>query len=307
MDDSSIPLIHPIYLDVPMLVSFAAATQGGLSLGSEITEEKIETKATDARIDGKLGVSNLFSKLFEASVAAEAGSSTSDEGKQLRRESKSHTEASIAILLYDHLKRNEGFIIAPSSVDDCRRIEAGALVEVTGTLAKNAIDWVIDFIDAVSILGGLDSSQQQPEPQGQRHQRKQRRNTPSPTPDSQLRRMRELMDQDRQRTPISNAVLRCSQPDGLNAVVTLRTANLRDLTLSELNKNTVRVIGKVTRTIGDGESMSAFENYGFALLKPDVLRDMFTQLSNIEEMVADFTDVEVTGPAIQLLPLMVFV
>jgi hypothetical protein len=34
-----IPLIHPIYLDVPMLVSFAAAAQGGLALESEVTAE----------------------------------------------------------------------------------------------------------------------------------------------------------------------------------------------------------------------------------------------------------------------------
>jgi len=37
-------LIHPIYLDVPMLVSFAAALQGGLSFGSEVTEEQAEVK-----------------------------------------------------------------------------------------------------------------------------------------------------------------------------------------------------------------------------------------------------------------------
>ena len=53
--------------------------------------------------------------------------------------------------------------------------------------------------------------------------------------------------------------------------------------------------------------MSAFENYGFALLKPDTLRTMFTELSKADEMVADFTDVEVQGPAVQILPLMVFV
>ena len=29
-----IRLIHPIYLDIPMLVSFAAAIEGGLSFGS---------------------------------------------------------------------------------------------------------------------------------------------------------------------------------------------------------------------------------------------------------------------------------
>jgi hypothetical protein len=90
-------------------------------------------------------------------------------------------------------------------------------------------------------------------------------------------------------------------------VLTLRTENLRDLTLSELHKNTVRVVGKVTRTIGEGESMSAFENYGMALLKPEALSAAFRELAESEDVVADFSEVEVRGPAVQVLPLMIFV
>ncbi len=304
MSKSTIPLIHPIYLDVPMLVSFAAATQGGLSFGAEVTSETATSRFDGAKIAGKFGISNLFSSLFEASVDAEAASSRSEDGKEMRRESKAHTEASIAILLYDHLKRSDGYIVTPASAEDFADIEPGALVEITGTLEKNAIDWVIDCIDAISILSGLDPSQTLPPQSG----KNKGGNRPAPkSQNNQLVHMREMMDKDRQRTPISNAVLRCSQPEGLNAVVTLRTANLRDLTLSELHKNTVRVIGKVTRTISDGETMSAFENYGFALLKPATLRTKFAEWSKADEMVADFTDVEVQGPAVQILPLMVFV
>ena len=305
MAELSIPLIHPIYLDVPMLVSFAAATQGGLSFGSEITAESATAKSSDAKIAGKFGMSNLFSSLFDASVAAESETVRTEEAKELRRESKAHTEASIAILLYDHLKKNDGFVITPSTVEEFKSLEPGTLVEITGTLEKNAIDWVIDVIDAITILSGLgDSQSHSSQPQ---QSRKRRDKSLSNIQDNQLLHMRTWMEKDRQRTPISNAVLRCSQPDKLNAVVTLRTANLRDLTLSELNKNTVRVIGKVTRIVEEGNTMSAFENYGFALLKPDALREMFNTIAAVEEIVADFTDVEVKGPAIQILPLMVFV
>ena len=40
-----IRLIHPIYLDIPMLVSFAAAIEGGLSFGAEVTREASSSTA----------------------------------------------------------------------------------------------------------------------------------------------------------------------------------------------------------------------------------------------------------------------
>ena len=71
-----ISLIHPIYLDVPMLVSFAAALEGGLSFGSEVSHEKGVTQADASKVAGTLGLGELFSSLFQASVKAEAREST---------------------------------------------------------------------------------------------------------------------------------------------------------------------------------------------------------------------------------------
>ena len=99
----------------------------------------------------------------------------------------------------------------------------------------------------------------------------------------------------------------CDDPADFNAVITLRTEYLRDLTLSELHNNSVRVIGKVTRVVSEGESISAFENYGMALLNPKILRNAFASIASSEDLVAHFSDVVVEGPCLQVLPLMVFV
>ena len=124
---------------------------------------------------------------------------------------------------------------------------------------------------------------------------------------SRLGKMRATLDKDRKRTPISNVLLRCTVPNDITAVVTLRTENLRDLTLSELHKNSVRVLGKVTRVIGPEESMSPFENYGMALLPPSTLREAFRQMLGNNALAVEFSEVQVQGPALQVLPLMAFV
>lgn len=292
-----IKLIHPIYLDVPMLISFAAAVEGGIAYSSEVSKETHTGSSSDARVAGKFGLSSLFNRIFDSSLSIEANIEKSNEEKALKTETRGHTEASIAILLYDKLCKNKS-IDQPKEIDELENLTPGTLVELTGKIEKNAVDTVIDYIDAIDILSNLSTTNTKT---------KGSKKTVAKNNQTPLSNMREILDKDRRRTPISNVLLRCTQPSKCTAVVTLRTAYLRDLTLSELHKNTVRVIGKITRVIKDGESMSAFENYGMALLKSDMLNKAFEELSNNDEIRAEFSDVEINGPAIQVLPLMVFV
>lgn len=286
-------LIHPIYLDVPMLVSFSAAIQGGLSLGSEITKEAETTKIRSSSLDGRFGLSNLFGYLFDASVEGSLAGEKTNRNQETMKESRAHTEASIAILLYDHLLKNDGYIIKPENAKELSASGPGSLVEVSGTLVKNAVDAVIDYIDAINILSRLGETSLT--------------TTKKPPQKSQLENMRDTLDKDRKRTPISNVLLRCKEPSGINAIVTLRTENLRDLTLSELHKNSVRVVGKVTRVIQEDETMSAFENYGMSLIQPEILEEAFRKVTSTETTVAEFSEVVIPGPAVQILPLMVYV
>src|SRR3990172_10601966 len=298
-------LIHPIYLDVPMLVSFAAAIQGGISLESEVTQEKAANKSGSAKVTGKFGLSSLFSNLFDVTAETDISGSASGRNQETRRELKSHTEASIAILLYDELRRNKGYLIQPQDAAALSKVNPGTLVEVAGILEKNAVDTVIDYIDAVNILSGLASPAQSTMPM-LTQQASSKQAGKKPSSQSTLEKMRGTLDKDRKRTPISNVILRCVEPPGINVVVTLRTANLRDLTLSELHKNNVRVVGKVTRIVAEGQSMSAFENYGMSLLKPEMLKEIFDGLAASEDVVAEFSEVQIQGPAVQILPVMIF-
>ena len=284
-------LIHPIYLDVPMLVSFAAALQGGIAFGSEVTEKSSSESTQENSVKGKLGVSELFSQLFSASVAAESIANNSDNKNHIKTESKSHTESSIAIILYDQLLKSKDNLVRPESLEGFQSLEPGTLVELSGTVEKNAIDAIIDYLDAVRILISLDGSSQQ-------QVKKEKKN---------FQHMRDILDQDRKRTPISTVLLNCKKPSGLSAAITLRTENLRDLTLSELNKNDVKVVGKITRLINEGESMSAFENYGFSMVNSDLLGEIFDDLKKSKDVNVDISEITVSGPAVQILPLMIFV
>ena len=132
------------------------------------------------------------------------------------------------------------------------------------------------------------------------------KNSSSKSPKTQLGSIRNILEKDRNRTPLSNVLMRCHIPTDLAASVTLRRENLRDLTFSELHNNSVRLVGKVTRVIEKGSSMSAFENYGLSLLPAATLTDLFETMRT-DDIRAEFSDVEIKGPAVQILPLMIFV
>lgn len=298
-----IRLIHPIYLDVPMLVSFAAAIEGGVAFEQEVKSQQSSSTNNNAQISGKFGLSSLFSTIFDANVRASIDEQRTVREKTQTTESRGHTEASMAILLYDRLTNDFNSIIKPETHDALTILEPGALIEITGVLKKNAVDSVIDNIDAINLLSGLADS---PAPAPSNNLRNKNPQTVSPAA-SKLENIRKILDDDRKRTPISNVLLECLQPSGCKAVLTLRTENLRDLTLSELHNNSVRVVGKITRLIGSGQSMSAFENYGMALLAKDRLEEMFTSFSNNHNLRTEYSPVEVEGPAAQILPLMIFV
>ena len=290
-------LIHPIYLDVPMLVSFAAALEGGLSFGAEVTRQSSSSQDRTADVSASFGLSKLFSSLFSVSADVGTTGSKSEGEQETHRESKSHTEASIAIMLYDRLRSaGSDYLVQPTTNEDLEKVTPGALVELSGTIHKNAVDQLIDYFDTTNILSQLAATEQK----GQASKRSRAQSSP-------LQHARERLDADRKRTPISNVTLDCTVPRGAKAVITLRTENLRDLTMSELHKNDVRVVGKVTRILPAGETMNAFENYGLALFEPGFLDEIFSDMTNNENMVVEFSDLRIEGPAVQVLPLMVFV
>lgn len=300
-----IPLIHPIYLDVPMLVSFAAAVQGGISLSSEITQENKLGGSASGSASVEFSLSSLFKSLFESSAKVSGEAAVSGESQVVRKESRAYTEASIAIILYHELKKKGRSIIELFREQDVKSLPIGALVEISGTIEKNAIDSIIDYAAAADILSGM-AVDQPLSPASSSRSKSQALAKPKQQR-SEAGRIAEFLDQDRKRTPISNVILRTSDELELGVVISLRTANLRDLTLSELHKNNVRVVGKVTRHIAEGDSMVSFENYGMAMLDRHMLSELFEGIARTEGFAADLGDFVVEGPAIQVLPLMIFV
>jgi hypothetical protein len=208
-------------------------------------------------------------------------------------------------MLYHQLKTHKGSILEVASIRDTTNLPIGALVEVPGRFEKNTIDSIIDYAYAIDILSSMGDQQ---ESAGNTQQKGKQGFSPSSKKQkSDVAKVAEFLDQDRKRTPISNIILRTEKPTELDVVISLKKDNLRDLTLSELHKNNVLVVGKITRLIPEGEEMISFENYGMAMLNRELLSGIFTGITSTEGFAGELSDFVVRGPVIQILPLMIFV
>lgn len=288
-------LLHPIYLNVPMLVGFAAAIRDGVALESSVSRkaEGGEKSKSDANV--RAGLGKLLTPFISGSIGGALSSETSQGTQEVLKESRRHTESSIAIQLYDALIRDENLIFRPKVPSDLKDVPDGVLVEFKGIAHKNAIDTIIDTIAAITIMANFSFDQ------GVTKKR------PLDPQVAQVERIKQTLEQDRGRTPISNLVVECSSPDNLKAIVSLNRENLRDLTLSELQGNTVSVLGKVVRYIPEESEVVSFENYGLAMLARSEFDALFNNLSNINLFSGKFKNLFVKGPAVQVFPLMIYV
>jgi len=96
-------LLYPIYMDIPMMISFVAAMEGGYSLENTWKLTNDTSGEISGALDGEAGLPNIISNLVKASLKA----SGSVDGKLAKAEESQivfkHTEASLFMRLRHEL------------------------------------------------------------------------------------------------------------------------------------------------------------------------------------------------------------
>ncbi len=136
-------VLHPVYLDVPMMVSFLAALTGGISFEDETVRRTATGTERKAEAAAGVRLPSLVSFLsFDAS--ARAGRADRGEEGEETRTIRQHTAASHFNALYNALREREMFIpIGDASAADA--VEPGDVVEITGQFAGNPLESVLAF------------------------------------------------------------------------------------------------------------------------------------------------------------------
>src|ERR1700680_4428832 len=87
-------LVYPVYLDVPMLISFLAALEGGVSLEDQSTSRLSRSSGSEREGKIRAGLPSILSLLsldMSGRLSAKSEDQTGEETVAVRR----HTEASL--------------------------------------------------------------------------------------------------------------------------------------------------------------------------------------------------------------------
>ncbi len=308
--DPGYTLAHPVYLDVPMMISFLAALEGGVAVSGD--ETSTETGSRERLLSGRTGLRARLFGFGDAELSAEGSAQRREETSFVSQTQRHHTAASLFNILYGYLREDEQ-IIDLASAEELPNVRAGQLVEFTAGYLGNPLEDILAFFGALfpyiepdaSDETAANPSTRSGNPAKKAAARKAAIPSQSPPEDENegLKIIR-MMASDLETAPVHDLLFRTS--DGLEAVVTVASEFYSATTNENLRAGEFRVVGKVTRVLGDGDSINLTRRTVMGAAGPDMARDTIGNINDGEIDLAVANPI-VMGPALQVLPMSIFV
>jgi len=315
-----IDLVFPLYLDVPMMTSFAAAIQDGIAYGSDITQRTDQSKNISGEAEGRAGIPfmSIFSTLLALDARGKiAGNRAEGEGEEVKVVRR-HTEASIFMRLRQTLIDDDR-ILQINTLDDLERLrgaEQDYLVEVRGQIFRSplseTLETIFRFLDVfgVDLSDGKQAQKQSNRKQNRGQEQQGRAATTNPLGlDAEARQGLQLMKRirdDLAQSKVQDVVLHPAKIDELKVVLALAQESLPEGAFDNLLSGDFSVLGKVTRVIEDTDEISLYQRTVFRNVDSDSLDEMFDSFRDSEFFVMPEHPFHVEAPALQLMPLAIY-
>ncbi|GAA1858585.1 hypothetical protein GCM10009836_43480 [Pseudonocardia ailaonensis] len=142
-------LVHPVYLDPEMLISFLATLEGGASMSSEVSERSGETAKSAGEAGGEAKLPSVLSMLGISLSAT--GKYSRDKTRDESVESKfvrQHTAASLFNRLRTRMQE-DGYLHSIDPSGDLSGVETGMLIEVAGEFDESPLRKIVDVINSI--------------------------------------------------------------------------------------------------------------------------------------------------------------
>lgn len=304
-------LVHPVYLDVPMLVSFVAATEGGFALESEetATGATASDRTREATGRGRAGFP-LLGALIGVDMSGRYGRKDQEQESKETKVVRQHTEASLFNLLRHELVVEDRITVIERT-DQLGQLAIGDLVEISGEVVGNPLQQMLDLFFQILPYLGFDVEALM-KPKKRRDPAKSGnpavRAGAAPTDDldqEDVFRLLATMRGDLDTSSIRDLVL--LGPESVRAVLALLTEFLTPAAADRLLGGRFTAIGKVSRILRPDESINLTRRTALGLAGPVVARSLVTDFTADNELFVEIGDPVVDSPALQLLPLAVFV
>jgi hypothetical protein len=324
-DAPKIDLVHPLYLDVPMLISFLATLEGGVSYSSEVAEvaQRAKKSTAEGSAEGKLpGLTSLLGLSLSLSgrLQRDTDQSQSVESKFVRQ----HTAASLFNSLRHRLVIDDTVQEVRTS-SDLATVSAGSLVEISGRIDESPLQRLVDFVKNIfpfveeHVQAELKKLPTVKRNQRERMSTEQRQQVEvfeagvaamkaQVEGNKQTIKMMELIEQDLKSSPLSDLVV---QGNGVAGFLSAHREFLTDDLTAGVLGGTFKVLGKATAVDSAATAQAPVVRRGaMGSLSESVIESMLRGMRDSAQnsgIRLDLPEGHLRGPYVQLIPLAIFI
>ncbi len=316
-------LAHPVYLDVPMMISFLAHLEGGVSVQEEETRKEIG--ARDRALRSRVGLRLRLPTFLETDAGAEHATQRRDETSLESKTERHHTNASLFNLLYEYL-RSDDQVVDLRAPDELHALRGGQLVELAGEYLGNPLEDTLAYLG--SLLPYVDEQQEAQRAAAEEARTSARRSErsgnssrrgqspadvtavlenlvqQSANADQEFgKKMIVRMVDDIRNVPVHDVLLQAG--GGLRAVLTVSSEFYSATTNEYLKAGEFRVVGKVTRVLTGERTINLARRTVLGVAGTEVTTKLMTQMQQAFP-AGGVTDPVVGAPAVQILPMAIF-
>jgi len=304
MSESSevMELLYPIYLNVPMMISFVATMDGGYSLEKVWKQTKNLSGEMAGELEGEVGLPAVVSWLAHASLKA----SGNVDGRLGKAEESQivfkHTEASLFMRLRHELRR-QGRIIP---LDECgeehwQQVSPFSFVEISGEIHRTPINEIAQLskrlvpimVQSLPLTkeGNID--------------------IPSLSPE-QLNLLATIsivqaVVADLESSPLSDVIIKHEGQWEKVAVLNLSTKVLPLSDQELLHCGNVKVIGKITRVLTKKDSINLYRRSVLGIAAQSLSTQWAESFKSTPDVSIKLESPTVEYPAVEILPMAIYV
>jgi hypothetical protein len=304
-------LIVPIYIDTNALLDLLASIEGGFSFVEKVTSRTSTSsekeKSALAEAGTEFGIPNVLS-LLKIKLGGTLSAKKGEEYGEERETERYHTYGSLLHRLRSYLEA-ENLVKKLDSKDDVwGSIEPSSFVEIRGIVRPNPLADSFGRIDRLigiaQLVSGVNLSTS-----GQQTSGKGGKASPEKNQMVQMRQFVKGILADIEKGNIRTFVIDMLSPKGSSAVALLYTNYLRDQTMAEIEHKEFRILGKVVRKIEENseETIDLLRGTGLGGIGKDVLDKLLEAFNQLEGMNLPKVKAEAFGPALEIVPIAIFV
>jgi len=317
-----IDLILPIYIDTNALLDLLASIEGGFSVVEKITTQSTETRNVDkgVRADAgtEFGIPNVLSML-KVNIGYSSNWKKGQEDGQITEAEKYHTYGSLFFRLQEFLDTNK-LIKRVDDVTTWDDIQPTDFVEIRGVFRPNPLANSLEIIDKLigifqlfdsDTLSPNKSSTQKLTPEQKKESQEAKRKTQAQSKQmGEIRKFLKGISSDIQDENIRAFVLdSISSEFEFRSVVLLFLNYLRDQTMTEISHKEYRLLGKVVRKIerDSTDSVDLLVGTGLGGIGKDTLQGLVGSFGQMPGMNLPEVVTEINGPALEIVPIAIYV